>query len=284
MRITTLVENTRLPERTDLVTEHALSLHIDRNGGGCGVLFDTGDRGAFADNAHVLGVDLGPVGQVDISHHHYDHGGGLRRLAQLNSTAPVYLRPGLEKQRTFRVAGVTVKRVGLDPALPLLLGERLKPVTQETEIAPGVFILVDIPRTHPLPRGNRSLFEQHEGGLQPDAFDHELVMAMRDEHGLVVFTGCSHRGILNMLDAVCKRFPGEPIRAVLGGFHLISVPYLNTMSMPPEAVRELGQALLAYPVERYFTGHCTGAKGYAVLKEVMKDRLDTMSTGKVLMV
>ena len=70
MRVVTLIENTT--SREDLVCEHGLSLYVQT--GNQKILFDTGQSGAFADNAQKLGIDLRRVGFVVLSHGHYDHG------------------------------------------------------------------------------------------------------------------------------------------------------------------------------------------------------------------
>ena len=51
-------------------------------------------------------------------------------------------------------------------------------------------------------------------GLQPDGFTHELIMVVREAGGRTLFTGCGHRGIVNMIETVrqrvlelCGRFP-----------------------------------------------------------------------------
>lgn len=97
-----------------------------------------------------------------------------------------------------------------------------------------------------------------------------------------MFTGCAHNGILNMMAAVTRQFPDMPVKAVFGGFHLIGLPVLNTMAASRSQVRTMGKELLKYPVERVYTGHCTGKKAYRVLKEVMGQRLEYFPTGRDL--
>jgi 7,8-dihydropterin-6-yl-methyl-4-(beta-D-ribofuranosyl)aminobenzene 5'-phosphate synthase len=45
-------------------------------------------------------------------------------------------------------------------------------------------------------------------------------------------------------------------------------------------VRGIGEELLKYPVERVYTGHCTGQKAYRVLKGVMAEKLEYFPTGR----
>jgi 7,8-dihydropterin-6-yl-methyl-4-(beta-D-ribofuranosyl)aminobenzene 5'-phosphate synthase len=82
-------------------------------------------------------------------------------------------------------------------------------------------VFVDQGKPYPQPRGNRHLFVKEGGTWSLDSFEHELILVIRERDGVVVFTGCSHSGILNMVDAVTRQFQGLPIKAVFGGFHLI---------------------------------------------------------------
>ena len=277
MRVTVLVENTRLGDRSDLQAEHGLSLHIEHQGQQ--ILFDTGASDAFHHNAERLGVDLAAVDLAVISHHHYDHGGGLPQFLEKNSRAKVYLRSHDATGLYARLLGGLIKRpIGLDRTLFETYADRFEFVDQPTEIAPDLFVLTEIGEPYPLPKGNRYLFAEKEGAFSPDRFDHELVMVLRQEDGLVVCTGCSHRGILNMVDTVTQQFEGIPIRAVFGGFHLSSPP-LNLMAGSRAEVEEISRQMLRYPIARTYTGHCTGAKAYRILKGVMGDKLASMPTG-----
>ena len=87
MKIYTLMENTVKDEA--FCCEHGLSLYVETPRHK--LLFDTGGSAAFADNAAKLGVDLSQVDICVISHGHNDHGGGLAKFLELNSTAPIYI-------------------------------------------------------------------------------------------------------------------------------------------------------------------------------------------------
>jgi len=277
MRVTSLIENSKLETEAGLVAEHGLSLHVQL--GHLQILFDTGATGAFVDNARTLGIDLAEVDVAVLSHHHYDHGGGLARFLQLNETARVWLRAGQLTARYFRAMGVIRKPIGLDLEVLDQYADRLEYVSADVEVAPGVALLTRIGTRHPRPAGNRHLLVKRSGSLVSDPFDHELIMVLREPDGIVVFSGCSHSGILNMIEAAVERFPGEPIKAVFGGFHLIGNPVLGTMAHERSEVEALGRSILEMAPGTVFTGHCTGRKAFEVLREVMGPTLQPFPTG-----
>jgi 7,8-dihydropterin-6-yl-methyl-4-(beta-D-ribofuranosyl)aminobenzene 5'-phosphate synthase len=277
MKVTALVENTRARGREDLGAEHGLSLYIQRDG--MHILFDTGASEAFAQNAERMGIDIQRAELAVISHHHSDHGGGLAHFLETNHTAKVYLRRWDAGEGYFRAFGIINRPTGLDKTVFQKHPGRFVFIDEFTEIAPNVFILVEIGSQYPQPKGNRYIFVREGNALRLDSFDHELVMVIREKDGLVVFTGCSHRGILNMVAAASSRFSGVPIKAVFGGFHLVSLPILNLMAGSPAEVESIGRELLKYPIEKAYTGHCTGARAYRILRGVMGEKLEYLPTG-----
>ena len=88
--------------------------------------------------------------------------------------------------------------------------ERFEFVGKPTEVLPDVFIFPKIIGTHPKPLGNKQLHLKTDGRLSSDEFSHEIVMAIKENGKLVIFTGCSHNGILNMIDTVAREFEGCP--------------------------------------------------------------------------
>ncbi len=277
MRILSLIDNTRIPQRKDLHVEPGLALSIQL--GEQHILFDTGVTGAFLSNAQKMNVDIAQVNLVVISHHHFDHGGGIRTFIDANQHSKIYLKSSPTVRFQLDVYGLIKRTIGLDETLFQDYPQRFNFIDQFTELAPDVYILTKIDKLHPLPKGDRHLFMSAGSSRQLDDFEHELILVIRQNTGLVIFTGCSHHGILNMLDAVITLFPDQPIKAIFGGFHLIDIPLLNNMAGSKADVEALGRDLLKYPIKKIYTGHCTGQKAYRVLKEVLDKKLEYFATG-----
>jgi 7,8-dihydropterin-6-yl-methyl-4-(beta-D-ribofuranosyl)aminobenzene 5'-phosphate synthase len=282
MQITTLIENDVADQRADLVAEWGLSLYIKHHEKK--LLFDAGAKGALVQNAERLGVDLSHVDLVVLSHHHVDHGGGLPAFFAVNDHAKVYLRRPPAGEAYFRALLVVNRFVGLEDGLLDRYQDRLVYIDHFTEILPGAYIFTNIVRQHELPKGNRYLYLKQPSGYIHDSFGHELVLALRDEDGLVVFTGCSHSGAVNMIQTVAQRFPDDRIKGVVGGFHLVGIPALNTMAASKAEMTGLARTMLELPVDAYWTGHCTGQKAYAALKPVLGDKLAEIHTGTTITV
>lgn len=257
MKIWTLIENTTC--REDLTAEHGLSLYIET--GSHKILFDTGNSGAFVDNAEKLGVDLREVDFCVISHGHYDHGGGIRRFLDRNPTAPVYLQ-----ETAFCAHFNNRDFIGLDPALEA--EPRLRFVSGDLELAPGIVLHSCADRQRPYPFGVFGQTVLREGCHREEDYRHEQYLLIEEEGRRFCISGCSHRGVLNIL----HWFRPD---VFVGGFHF--------MKLPPDGA-ELSAAvrqLKSYPTE-YHTGHCTGQAQYDVLKAALGPRLDYLHTGTIL--
>lgn len=280
MRVTALIENSCIEDRDDLKPEFGLSMLVELDE--VRILFDMGTTSAFAGNARSLGIDIADVDAAVVSHHHFDHGGGLEHFLENNERAPVYLRDAPPGGRWFKAFGILKRPIGLDLDVLERFGDRIELIGERREIAPGAFLLTDIGSEHTRPRGNRRLFFEDGGAFKPDPFDHELMMVVCEDDGMVVFTGCSHSGVLNMIDTARRHFPEVPIKAVVGGFHLIGLPFYNSMAASTAEVRAIGREILERIDGTVYTGHCTGRKAYGVLEGVMGASLRPIVTGSVI--
>lgn len=259
MKIVTLIENTVGKE--GLVSEHGLSLYIEA----CGkkLLFDTGETGAFADNADKLGVDLSQVDTAILSHAHSDHSGGFYRFFARNDTAPVYLRP--EARGSYHNAAGNC--ISIDPILRH--SKRLCFAGDEEPIGDGL-TLCSAQNMHRLvPLDSAGLTKCREDlTLVPDDFLHEHYLLIQEQGKRVLISGCSHKGIINIVNHFRPQ-------VLIGGFH-----YMRTDPRDPR-LTQAAQTLLCYDCV-YYTGHCTGLEQFQVLKGLMGNRLHYLSTGTIL--
>jgi 7,8-dihydropterin-6-yl-methyl-4-(beta-D-ribofuranosyl)aminobenzene 5'-phosphate synthase len=106
-------------------------------------------------------------------------------------------------------------------------------------------------------------------------------MVVEDEGCLVVFTGCAHNGILNMVATVLHHYPGRTITALFGGFHLSGIPTDHHHPEGRAEVVSVAETIAAFPIEQIYASHCTGSCAFTILKERLGDRIDPFPVGSV---
>ena len=255
MRITVLAENT---SSCGFSTEHGLSLFVETDQ--FRFLFDTGQTGLFSENAGKLGIDLKTVDFVVLSHGHYDHGGGIRRFLEINDHAPVYMNPYAFEPHY----NGTEKYIGLDPALENC--ERIIYTEDGMKISEGLTVYFCNDRKKSADLGSFGLNMVKDGRFLPDDFRHEQYLLAEENGKRILFSGCSHKGILNIEDW----FRPD---VLIGGFHFSKLPADDTLA---------GYARkLDFYETAYYTCHCTGEPQYAFMKKNMRN-LHYISTGEIL--
>lgn len=264
MKITVLMENTA---PCSLAAEHGLSFHIQYRGHS--ILLDAGSSGKFADNARALGVDLAKVEWAALSHGHYDHADGFRRFFAENEAAPVYLRPAAGKS-WFSTSQGSPRFIGVHR--DIVQSPRFVPVEGLFSPTQGAWLVPETVRGGPFANRETHLLEKiGPDRFVPDDFSHEQSLVLETDRGLVLFNSCSHGGIVNIVRGVLDQFPGRQVYAALGGLHLID-PDGDYVTAVADQLAQLG-------VERLYTGHCTGAAAFALLRERLGERLFALTTG-----
>jgi len=264
MKLYTLIENTAACPA--LQAEHGLSLYLETDR--YRILFDAGQTDAFAENARQMGVDLASVDLAVLSHGHYDHSGGLRKFLAVNAAAPIFVSP----QVFGRYYNAADAYIGVDP---LLRGEsRIRPAEDGQVIGEGLTLYSCTERATPYPVRAYGLQKEERGEKTPDDFRHEQYLLVEEAGRRILISGCSHRGILNLVEW----FKPD---VLVGGFH-----FMKLDPSVPEDAAELDRAaevLLQYPTV-YYTGHCTGEAQYAYLSQRMGHRLRALHSGSVVLI
>lgn len=270
MNVTTLLENNTTSPA--LRCEHGLSLYIETEQHK--ILFDSGASDAFWENAAALGIDLTQVDLAILSHAHNDHCGGLLTFLERNDRATLYLHKEAFGDY-YVVANGKCEFIGV-PAELRAYESRLRLVDGVTRIDDALTLFSGVHTRELLSEANATLREKVGDDYPRDAFRHEQDLLIAEGDTLVLFAGCAHSGIVNILGRA-REVAGRAPDAVFAGFHLYN-PSLRA-SEPRALVDAVGERLLALPTARYVTGHCTGETAYAWLHEKLGARLDYMATG-----
>ena len=204
----------------------------------------------------MLGVDLASSDIAVLSHGHYDHGVGLRRVLELNHKAPVYI-----SRHAFEPHFNGERYIGLD--VSLRDSDRLIFTDGVTKIADGITLYSCSDREKELDSGSFGLNMEQDGALVPAAFGHEHYLLLEENGKRVLISGCSHRAIITIMEW----FKPD---VLIGGFHFNKLPLDG-------ALRSYAETLASYDTD-YYTCHCTGVEQFEYMKRFMP-RLNYLSTG-----
>ena len=262
---------------------HGLSCLITAHRGAASrtVLFDAGpEADAFERNAHRLGVDLGAVESIVLSHGHWDHAGGMLRALELirrgqpAAKIPYFAHPEMFRSRARLLPDGTMQPMEDVPSIEELArhGAAVISTREAATFLDDIFYVSgEIPRVSPFERGLPFHYQRSADGqrweLDPLIVDERYLAVQLAEKGLVIFTACSHAGVINVLEDARARFPGTPLYALVGGLHL-SGPTEALIAPTIEALRDFGLTTIA-------AGHCTGWRAMAALANAFGDAVLT---------
>lgn len=272
MRIINLVENE--PGNSGCEAAHGLSFYVETKNHK--LLFDSSPSDIVIRNAKMLGVDLTAVDTVILSHGHYDHSGGILPFVELNPRAMIYMQhnAGGEyyafdgEEQGFRYIGIDKKILSL-PQVQLLKGD--------TKLDDELQIFTVDQRAYPLPSTNKRLRELCNGQYIQDEFHHEQNLLMTSDGKKILFCGCAHNGILNVMETLERKFgPVSLPDLVIGGFHLMKRTEFSEADTAE--ITEIANRLKSYK-SHFATCHCTGLPVFNQMKEIMGDQLSYVRSG-----
>lgn len=251
------------------------------------LLFDTGpDVDVFRRNVTLLKADLTTVDAIVLSHGHWDHAGAMPAALDMirgdgrGAPIPVHMHPGMFRSRAMRAPNGAMRPFADIPSVDELTvhGAKVVLAEQPEVILDDMFqISGEIPRVVPFELGMPGQFcRTHDGqGWEPDPLlmDERSVAVHVVGQGLIIFSACSHAGIVNVLSHARTHFPGIPMHCVMGGFHLSG----ENEAIIPETVTTMKQ----FDIAVIAAGHCTGWRAVTALANTFgPDVLAPLAVGK----
>ncbi|MBE6072444.1 MAG: MBL fold metallo-hydrolase [Clostridium butyricum] len=287
MKITTLIENNADKEEK-LKNEHGFSLFIETTKGN--ILFDTGQTGDFIDNAKKLNIDLSSINTIVLSHAHYDHCGGIKRLLEeydikpqiiisenffKNSNKYRYLSEEINnviyKEPAYKYIGIDFNEKYLkEKCIPIkYLKENMYKINDE------VYVFTNFKKIHDFEKTNINMkIKINENEYVIDPFIDEISIGLKTREGIVILLGCAHPGFLNIVDSIAE-YSNENIIGIIGGTHLKDADE-ERVNKSVEYVNSLNLKLLGL-------SHCTGNKVATIFSDKCQNTFKNR-TGKILVI
>ncbi len=258
-RITTLTENTASGP-SELLGEWGFSALLETDT--ANILLDTGHGVSTTYNADILGIDLGKVDVMVLSHGHHDHTGGLRAvLRRMRKEIEIIAHPdvwaakyGSREGHEARYSGMPFQRRELEN-----LGARFNETREPVRITENVMTTGEIPMVTEFEGINQNLFVKEGNELKPDELLDDQALIVKTGQGLVVILGCGHRGVINTIYHARKLTGVKEIAMVLGGCHLIGATE-ERIWLTIAALKEL-------EVQKIGVSHCTGMAAAVIMAQ-----------------
>ncbi|MDQ7094389.1 MBL fold metallo-hydrolase [Desulfosporosinus sp. PR] len=252
LKVTILVENT-VGVTNGVVAEWGLSMLLDF--GDERILLDTGEQGNIVKNARALGIDLRQVDKLVLSHGHYDHTGGLMEFLKSKGAILVYAHPNLFMSHygsgfssgpgEQHYLGVPFRQEQLESAGSNFIWQR-----DPVKIRPGLWLSGEVPRKTDFERIDERLVRKDGSQFVQDLLPDDVSLFYESDKGLVIFFGCAHAGLVNIIEHAKKVTGIDKVRAIIGGTHLGPAS--------PEQKEKTIAYLKTLNLEVIAPNHCTG--------------------------
>ncbi len=241
------------------------------------ILVDVGQNSAaLLSNMKLMNISPSTINAIVLTHCHYDHTRGIvNMLREIGKEGiPIYAHPDIF--RPHFVFDTYFKHVGITPEDSKenieKTGGCLFLAKEPLMIMPGIMTTGEVERQTEFEEVGIKLQTIEKGSVVDDQMlDDTSVIANVKDKGLVIVTGCSNAGIVNIVKQAVELTGCQKIVAIIGGLHLIGASDIRLK----RTVEELSK----FNIGQICAGHCTGFKAQVELYLAFKERFSPLHTG-----
>ena len=237
------------------------------------------DSAALIENINRMQIAISCIDAVVLTHCHYDHTRGIAKILREigGKDIPVIAHPDIF--RTHFISDPYLRSIGI------MDGDRREDIESSggilylagnaLEIMPGLISTGEVKRITDFEEVGMNLFTIENGQVKGDLMKDDIsVVANVRGKGLVIVTGCSHAGIVNIIQQSIKLTGTKKIHGIIGGFHLIEAS--------EERIQKTALALKKFNPDWVYAGHCTGFRAQVELYNIFKERFSPLHTGMIV--
>ena len=278
LKITILAEDSVLYE-SPYLGQHGVSFLLEGISGEKrkNILIDVGQNPeALLHNMKIMGIPPTIIDAVVLTHCHYDHTQGITNMVRQIGKKDLSV---IAHTAIFRLHFITEpyhRLVGIMPGDSEdeieRAGGKISLSKKPVMIMPGIMTTGEVPRRNDFEKVGIALKTIENRNIVDDVMlDDISIIANVKDRGLVIITGCSHAGIINIA-RYAKEITGvNSIEAIIGGLHLVDAD--------EDVINRTVEELDTMNVSWISAGHCTGFKAQTRMYRTFGERFSPLHTG-----
>lgn len=278
LKITVLTEDSVLYE-SHYLGQHGVSFLLEGAKGSdvMRILVDVGQNSqALLNNMKLMNISPSIIDAIVLTHCHYDHTQGVAKMLKEIGRRDIQV---IAHRDIFRLNFVTepyLRHVGIMPGDSReeieKAGGSLLLTKDPVNLMSGITTTGEVKRQTDFEEVGIAL-KTIEGGevVDDQMLDDISVVANVNGKGLVIVTGCSHAGIVNIARHAMELTGCEKIEGIIGGLHLVDASDVR--------IKRTGEELAKLNPKWICVGHCTGFKAQVELYLTFRERFSPLQTG-----
>lgn len=268
MKVTVIIDNIG---QKPFLSEWGFSIYIEYKENK--VLLDAGASKLFIENAKRMNISLEDVDYAVLSHAHYDHANGISHFLNINNKAKFYLQSACD-ENCYTKKWIFHRYIGIPKNVLEKYKDRIEYISGHYSLSEGIYLIPHKMKNSEEIGKKENMYQKKNEKWFPDNFDHEQSLVFDTDKGLIIFSPCSHIGPVNIIHEISEIFPERDIFAMIGGFHLFNKTEAE--------IRNLAKKIKETKISQIYTGHCTGKRGFRILREELGEKIQQFKSGYVI--